>query len=102
MGEAREADQILASDGAGEVLHWTFHDLRRSAATGLARLGVNLPVVERILNHTGASFSGVAGIYQRHSFDNERRHALDLWGTHIERLVSTEVSANAMVLKATG
>ena len=89
-------DRILARDGAGEVLHWTFHDLRRSAATGLARLGVNLPVVERILNHTGASFSGVAGIYQKHSFDTERRHALDAWGAFIERLITVEPGANVV------
>lgn len=81
-------DKMLAADGAGDFPHWTFHDLRRTGATGLARIGVNLPVVERILNHVGASFSGVAGVYQRHSFDTERRHALDAWAEHIKRLTA--------------
>jgi len=95
-------DKLLAADGAGDFPHWVIHDLRRSTATGLARLGINLPVVERILNHTGSSFSGVAGIYQRHSFDAERRHALDAWGAHVERLVGTEPGANVVALKAAG
>jgi len=93
-------DKMLAADGAGDFPHWTFHDLRRSTATGLARIGINLPVVERILNHTGSSFSGVAGIYQRHSFDAERRHALDAWAAFVALLVTAEPGANVVEMKA--
>ncbi len=42
------------------------HDLRRSAATGMARLGVGLPTIEKVLNHTAGSFGGIVGVYQRH------------------------------------
>ena len=49
----------------------------------MARLGVQLPVVEKILNHSGNSFSGVAGIYQRHDFADEMRQALELWAQHL-------------------
>ena len=83
-------DKLLAADGPAKLPHWTFHDLRRTAATGMARLGINLPVVEKVLNHTSGSFRGVAGVYNRHSFDAERRHALNIWGGFVERLVSTE------------
>jgi integrase len=68
--------------------HWTFHDLRRTAATGMAALGVNIPVIERVLNHVSGSFAGIVGVYQRHGFDDEKRRALDAWAAHVERLLS--------------
>jgi integrase len=75
-------------DGASGVDGWTFHDLRRTAASGMARLGVSLPVIEKILNHSSGTFRGVVGVYQRHSFAEEKRAALDLWGAHVARLVA--------------
>jgi integrase len=65
---------------------WTLHDLRRTMASGMARLGVNLPVIEKVLNHTSGSFAGVVGIYNRHSFNEEKRHALSAWAAYVERL----------------
>lgn len=71
------------------VAPFTLHDLRRSAASGMACLGVALPVIERILNHvSGPSFGGVAGIYQRHSFEAEMRDAMRLWAEHLQRLTA--------------
>jgi len=67
---------------------WVFHDLRRTMASGMAKLGVNLPVIEKVLNHTSGSFGGIVGVYQRHSFSDEKRQALDAWGAHVERLAS--------------
>ena len=52
----------------------------------MAALGVQLPVVEKILHHLSGSFGGVAGIYQRHSFRDEMAAALDLWGQHVTTL----------------
>jgi integrase len=75
-------------DEASGVAGWTFHDLRRTAASGMARLGVSLPVIEKILNHSSGTFRGVVGVYQRHSFANEKRAALDLWGANVARLVA--------------
>jgi integrase len=66
---------------------WRYHDLRRTMATGMAKLGVDLPVVEKILNHTSGSFAGVVGIYQRHSFAEEKRAALDAWGHYVKVLI---------------
>lgn len=62
---------------------WVLHDLRRTAATGMARLGVNLPVIEKVLNHTSGSFGGVVGVYQRHHFAEEKRAALEAWAAHV-------------------
>src|SRR5262249_37436715 len=64
----------------GDIPRWTFHDLRRTAASGMARLGIALPVIEKVLNHTSGSFAGIVGVYQRHHFSDEKRNALDSWG----------------------
>jgi integrase len=66
---------------------WTLHDLRRTAASGMARLGVSLAVIEKVLNHVSGSFAGIVGVYQRHEFADEKRAALQQWADHVERLV---------------
>lgn len=66
---------------------WTIHDLRRTVATGLQKLGINLQVIEAVLGHTSGSRSGVVGVYQRHSFDTEKASALEAWGAHVTALV---------------
>jgi len=66
---------------------WTIHDLRRTVATGLQRLGVSLTVIEAVLGHVSGSRAGVVGIYQRHSFDKEKVAALEAWGAHVVSLV---------------
>jgi integrase len=69
---------------------WVVHDIRRSVASGMARLGVGLPVIEKVLNHVSGSFAGIVGVYQRHEFSAEKRAALEAWATHVESLVSTK------------
>jgi len=66
---------------------WRVHDLRRTCATGLQRLGTNLQVIEAVLGHVSGSRSGIVGVYQRHSFDPEKRIALEAWAREIERIV---------------
>jgi integrase len=68
--------------------NWRVHDCRRTVATGMARLGINLPVIERVLNHVSGSFAGIVGVYQRHDFADEKRQALDAWAQHIAGLVA--------------
>jgi len=64
-------------DQLSEVEGWTLHDLRRSAATHMARLGVPQEHIERVLGH---AIEGVAGTYNRYSYLPEKRAALDVWG----------------------
>jgi integrase len=66
---------------------WVVHDIRRSVATGLAKL-VQPHIVECVLGHTGGFRAGVASTYNLHAYEDEKRHALDLWGKHISGLVS--------------
>lgn len=69
------------------VTGWRLHDLRRTVATGLQRLGVRLEVTEAVLNHVSGTRGGIVGIYQRHDWKAEKRAALDGWAAHIEAAV---------------
>jgi integrase len=75
------------NDGAA-LKDWRLHDLRRTVATGLQRLGVELQVIEAVLGHVSGSRAGIVGVYQRHSFEPEKRLALEAWARHIEAIVS--------------
>jgi len=79
---------------------WTFHDLRRTVASGMARLGIDLPVIERCLNHVSGSFGGVAGVYQRHSFADEMRTGFATWGAHVEAVAAGAPASNVTALAA--
>ena len=74
-------------DQLSGVKNWTLHDLRRTAATGMAGLGVPPHVVERILNHKTGVLGGVAGIYNRFAYQQEMSEALNQWSQHIENLI---------------
>ena len=71
---------------------WTLHDLRRSAASGMAGLGVTEHVIGKVLNHTNQS---VTGIYNRHDYFREKADALRLWADHLDTL--TPPAANNVV-----
>jgi len=74
-------------DERSGVSDWTLHDLRRTAATGLANLGVQPHVVEALLNHQSGSKRGVAGVYNRSPYEREVRAALAAWHDHLRALV---------------
>jgi integrase len=97
------SDAIRRGEGGTAVEpipHWTLHDLRRTGATGMARLGINLPVIEKILNHSSGSFKGVAGVYQRHSFADEKRRAMEAWSNFVQALVAGQPQSNVVQLSA--
>jgi hypothetical protein len=76
------------------------HDLRRTLATGLQRLGVRFEVTEAVLNHVSGSKGGVAGIYQRHDWAQEKAVALEAWAGHVEHLLTGADKANVLHLGA--
>jgi integrase len=78
--------------------HWTFHDLRRTMVSGMARLGIELPVIEKCVNHKSGSFRGIVGTYQRHSFLDEKRKALEVWASFVQSTVSGKKPANVIPL----
>jgi len=78
---------------------WRFHDLRRTMATGFQRLGIRFEVTEAVLNHVSGSRAGVAGIYQRHDWKDEKRAALDAWAAHVQALLGANKSGNVVQLR---
>lgn len=83
----REMTAILfPGDEKAELPHWQFHDLRRTAATIMARKGVAIHVVEAILNHSSGTISGVAAIYNRHKYFDEKRAALNILDSEIKKI----------------
>ena len=88
----RQIDEISG------VTEWRLHDLRRTAASGMARHKISPHVVEKVLNHTNGILGGVAGIYNRFGYDDEKRHALETWAAHIERLEFGKTDDNVAYL----
>ena len=84
-GGKRLFDQVAKVEG------WTLHDLRRTAATQMAKLGTPPHVVERILNHTSGTFGGVAGVYNRFQYVPEMREALERWSAKLQELVREKI-----------
>jgi integrase len=88
-----------AGDEAAPLPHWTLHDLRRTCATNLQKLGVRLEVTEAVLGHVSGSRAGVTGIYQRHTWAEEKRAALDAWARKLEAIVSGAAADNVIPIK---
>lgn len=82
-------EEALGKD-AQPMPEWRLHDLRRTVATGLQRLGFRLEVIEAVLGHISGSRAGVVGVYQRHAFEDEKRRALDAWASYVNRLTEGE------------
>ncbi len=78
---------------------WTLHDLRRTAATRMADLGVQPHIIEAVLNHVSGHKAGVAGIYNRSAYSKEKREALELWANHLRVIVAKASGANVTTLK---
>jgi integrase len=71
---------------AKSMTEWRLHDLRRTATTIMADLGILPHILEAILNHVSGHKSGVAGIYNRARYEGEMRAALQLWGDYVDSL----------------
>ena len=75
------------TDDLSGVNDWRMHDLRRTAASGMARLGVPPHVVEKILNHSSGTISGVAAVYNRYGYEGEKRDALEQWSVKVGKVL---------------
>ena len=67
------------------IPNWTLHDLRRTAKTLMARAGVRPDISERVLGHV---IAGVEGTYDRHSYADEKRDALEKLAEMVERILN--------------
>jgi integrase len=83
-----------------EIPHWTFHDLRRTAVTKMAEdLKIAPHIVDKILNHASGTIRGVAAIYNRAQYLDERRAALEAWSNRILALTSPKKKSNVVGLR---
>ena len=99
-GWSKSKDRLDRRSG---VTDWTLHDLRRTMATGLQRLGVRLEVTEAVLNHVAGSRAGIIGVYQRHTWSDEKRAALNAWGAHVAAIVAgREADGDVTLLRRSG
>lgn len=85
--ENKEAEKVRRKPKAVTLPQYGLQDLRRTVASGMARLGIAPHVVERLLNHSAGTIRGVAAVYNRHSYGPETRHAVDVWESHISGLL---------------
>jgi integrase len=81
--KAKEKIDARIAEAGKPLAHWTVHDLRRTLATQMAELGIQPHIIEAVLNHVSGHKSGVAGIYNRATYDKEKRDALNLWAEHL-------------------
>jgi integrase len=98
-GAYREALHLPKSKPLpAELPHWTLHDLRRTAVTKMAEeLKIAPHVVDKILNHSSGTIRGVAKIYNRAQYLDERRAALDAWSNYISFLTSPSEQSSKVV-----
>lgn len=80
-------DKLMAEASDDQIPAFTIHDLRRTAATGMAALRFPPHVVEAVLNHRSGTRRGVAGVYNRFDYADEKRAALEAWARYVTQLV---------------
>jgi len=79
---------IRAQDRFG-LPHWTAHDLRRTALTGMAKLGIAPLILGHIANHRTTTKAGMTlSVYVHHAYEKEKREALELWADRVRGIVS--------------
>ncbi len=74
-------------DNLSGVTDWRLHDLRRTAASCMAEIGIAPHVIEKILNHATGQISGVAAIYNRHAYRREKADALAAWSMALQEII---------------
>jgi integrase len=82
--------------GLTERDEWRVHDIRRSVTTFMAEMGIAPHVVDKLLNHVSGSIRGVAAVYNRHSYTDERHRALDAWANRLAVIVDTKPRSNVV------
>lgn len=96
----RLTDASMAAELGAALPHWVMHDLRRTAASGMAGLGTQPHIVEACLNHRSGVISGISAVYNRHSYAAEKREALTTWAAELARITAPVAAAAPLALAA--
>lgn len=98
---AQDAAKAGEAPPAKPMAAWRLHDLRRTAATGMAAMDIRPEVVERVLNHVSGVRSGLVGVYQHHEYRPDRKAALTAWGARVASVVDRRpLPSNVVPLRA--
>jgi integrase len=89
-----------ALDAASGVMDWRLHDLRRTVASRMAGIGIAPHVVEAVLNHKTGVIKGIAAVYNRYSYADEKRAGLEAWGRAVESTVSGSRTPNVVEISS--
>jgi integrase len=91
-------ETIIAAEGEA-LADWRPHDIRRTVRTNLSKLGIASDIGERVMGHV---ISGVRGVYDRHSFNDEKLRALTAWENYLRRIVGLTAGDNVVALSQAG
>ena len=93
------ARAIIRAQERFGIAHWTAHDLRRTALTKMAELGVAPIVLGHIANHRTTTKAGMTlGVYVHHAYEREKREALELWADRLQGIISGSAEVVAIRL----
>ncbi len=93
-------DRLMASE-IEELSAWRIHDIRRTVASGMAKISIAPHVIEKVLNHSTGQISGVAAVYNRHTYLREKTDALNAWANALKSIVES-VGSNVVNFGKTG
>ncbi|WP_027514878.1 integrase arm-type DNA-binding domain-containing protein [Bradyrhizobium sp. WSM1417] len=96
IGGFSDLKQKLDALTGDAVAPWTLHDLRRTGTSVMQRLGIPFEVREACCNHT---IKGVAGVYNRHDYSNEKRQAFEALAAEVARIVNGEQDSKVVPLR---
>jgi integrase len=83
----KRLDKTITNIAGEPIAPWVIHDLRRTAVTGMADIGIAPHIIDAVVNHISGHKAGVAGVYNKSTYPNEVRAALEAWGNHVMALV---------------
>ena len=85
----RMMDEYASNEFEKQPEPFTIHDLRRTCASGMAKLKINLATVELCLNHWSGELGGLREVYVQHDQAEQTRDAFELWAAHVTKIVGT-------------
>jgi integrase len=96
----KRLDKTIAKIAGEPLASWVLHDLRRTAVTGMADIGIAPHIIEAVVNHLSGHKGGIAGVYNRATYAGEVRAALETWGNHVMAVVEgRDQQSNVMAFR---
>jgi len=96
----RRLDALMEEElGHALTKPWRLHDLRRTCAATMARIGVNIVVTEKLLNHAGGMSGGIVAVYQRYDYEPERRAAFEAYERFLRTVLDGTEGDNVVSLR---